>query len=86
MAGLGLDGWWDEPHYRDSRTRRERSEFIIGKLMQRDPKKFQRLLLETCEDRQRPETLTDAQWRVLLVEMGATVSEVTAVLARMLLQ
>jgi hypothetical protein len=91
MAGLGLDHWWEEPHYKQSSTPNERGEFILGKLMQRDPKKVQTLLREICQMEGFPsiaetETVTSAQWRIILEAMGANPVEVAEVLTRMRLE
>lgn len=47
MPPLGLDGWWDEPHYKQCYAPNLRGEFILVKLMQCDPKKFQTLVADT---------------------------------------
>jgi hypothetical protein len=57
---------------------------VLGKLMQRDPQKCQKVLLETCRiTRPQPVTLTSAQWQVILAAMGANLVEISEVLIRL---
>jgi hypothetical protein len=84
MPGLGTHGWWSEPHFEQCFTPELRSEFVLGKLMQRDPQKCQKVLLETCRiTRPQPVTLTPAQWQVILAAMGANLVEINEVLVRL---
>lgn len=84
MASVGLDGWWDEPHYKQSYTPNLRGEFILDKLMQCDPKKFKAVMEDTFEGADPlPESMTPSQWRIILTAMGASLTEVAQVLIRM---
>jgi hypothetical protein len=84
MAPLGLEDWWDEPHYKRCYTPNLRGEFILIKLMQRDPKKFQTLMADIFHRREPlPEDLTASDWRFILASMGASGSEIADVLTRM---
>jgi hypothetical protein len=84
MPPLGLDGWSDEPHYKQCYTPNLRGEFILTKLMQRDPKTFQTLLVDTFRGMEPlPGALTALDWRIILTAMGASVSEIAHVLTRM---
>jgi hypothetical protein len=46
MAALGLDGWWDDPAYKQSDTMNLRAEFILTKLRQRDAEKFRTMMAD----------------------------------------
>ena len=71
MPDLGVHNWWTEPHFKRCLTPTLRGEFVLGKLMQRDPKRFRKLLLETCGiEMPRPVQLTSSQWQTLLATMG----------------
>ena len=84
MPDLGVHDWWDEPHFRQCGTQELRGEFVLGKLMQRDPAKFQKLLLETCKiPKPRPVKLTSCQWQTLLTAMGASLMDFSEVLVRL---
>lgn len=84
MADLGVHHWWTEPHFTRCFTPELRGEFILGKLMQRDPEKFRKLLLDTCKiSRPCPVTLTATQWQTLLATMGASLVEISEVLIRL---
>ncbi len=84
MPDLGIHDWWNEPHFSECVTPELRGEFVLGKLMQRDPTKFQKLLLATCKiTKPRPVKLTSSQWQTLLAAMGASLVEISEVLIRL---
>jgi hypothetical protein len=84
MPDLGVRGWWDEPHFQHCGTPELRGEFVLGKLMQRDPTKCQKLLLATCNiGKPRPVKLTSSQWQTLLAAMGASLLEISEVLIQL---
>jgi hypothetical protein len=43
---LGVDTWWDEPEYKPCNTFRLRGLFILRKLREHDPAKFQDVLTD----------------------------------------
>jgi hypothetical protein len=82
--GLGVHDWWTEPHFEQCFTAELRDEFVLGKLMQRDPRKFQKVLLEICQIAEpRPVRITPSQWQALLAAMGANLVEISEVLIRL---
>ena len=84
MSELGIHHWWTEPHFKQCFTPELRGEFILGKLMQRAPKTFRKLLLETCNiGMPQPVQLTSSQWQTLLATMGASLVEISEVLIRL---
>ncbi len=72
MPALGLAGWWNEPDYRHCYTANLRGEFILSKLLQRDPPKLRA-----------PENISAAEWATILTAMGASPDEIAEVQARM---
>jgi hypothetical protein len=84
MPALGLAGWWDEPHYRHCYTANLRGEFILAKLLQRDPPKLRALMASLYADGEPlPENLSAAEWATILTAMGASPDEIAEVQARM---
>ena len=84
MPDLGVHNWWTEPLFNQCFTPELRGEFVLSKLMQRDPKKFRKLLLVTCKmAKPRPLKLTSSQWQTLLAAMGASLVEISEVLIRL---
>jgi hypothetical protein len=84
MPALGLDAWWDEPHYKQSYTADLRGEFILAKLLQRDPPKLRAMMASLYADGEPlPENITAAEWTTILNAMGASPDEIADVRARM---
>ena len=83
MPALGLDAWWDEPHYRQCYTVNLRGEFILSKLLQRDPPKLRALVASLFQVEPLPENISTAEWATILTAMGATPDEIADVQSRM---
>jgi hypothetical protein len=84
MAPLDLDAWWDEPHYRQCYTANLRGEFILSKLLQRDPPKLRAVVASLyAATEPLPENINAAEWATILLAMGASPEEIVDVRARM---
>ena len=83
MPALGLDTWWDEPHYRQCYTANLRGEFILSKLLQRDPPKLRALVASLFQVEPLPENISTAEWATILTAMGASSDEIADVQTRM---
>jgi hypothetical protein len=84
MPGLGLAAWWDEPHYRQCYSANLRGEFILSKLLQRDPPKFRAMVAGLYADSEpMPESITAVEWATILTAMGASPDEIADVQTRM---
>ena len=83
MPALGLDAWWDEPHYRQCYTANLRGEFILSKLLQRDPPKLRALVASLFQVEPLSENISAAEWATILTAMGASPDEIADVQTRM---
>ncbi len=84
MTALGLDGWWDEPHYKQCYTMNLRGEFILTKLRQRDPPKLRAVMAALYRHTEpMPESIAAVEWHTILAAMGASLEEIADVQARM---
>jgi hypothetical protein len=84
-GGIGLDSWWDEPAYKAaSVTIHLRGVFILEKLREHDPAKFQDVLTDLYRDDQpEPEDIGKFEWQTILAYMGARDQEIKDVQMRM---
>lgn len=61
---LGLDGWWEEPHYKLCYIANLRGEFILATLVQRDPEKFRTVIAAIDRGKEpMPENMTAFEWQ-----------------------
>jgi hypothetical protein len=84
MTALGLDAWWDDPHYRQCYTVNLRGEFILMKLLERDPPKLRAVMVDLYRDNEPlAGSITALEWHMILAAMGASPAEIADVQARM---
>jgi hypothetical protein len=88
--GLGLHALWEERDYKGCGASMEcRGRFILGKLFDRDTRRFQAAWLAAFATRVlgppeiRTDEITKAQWQVILSHMGASPEEIADVQTRM---
>jgi len=82
--GLGLDAWWDEPEYKTCNTLHLRGVFILQKLQEHDPAKFQDVTTDLYRDDQPdPQDSGTFEWQTILAVMDASDEEIKDVQMRM---
>ena len=84
MTALGLAAWWDDSHYRQCYTANLRGEFILMKLLERDPPTLRAVMVDLYRDNEPlAESITALAWHAILAAMGASPAEIADVQARM---
>jgi hypothetical protein len=83
-VSLNLDPWWDEPEYKTCNTLRLRGAFILQKVREHDPAKFQDVMTDLYRDDQPdPQDIGTFEWQTILTFMGASEEEIRDVQLRM---
>jgi hypothetical protein len=81
---VGLDAWWDEPAYRVGGTFKARGYFILRKLHELDPDRFNTVMTQLYPEEERaPQDITKTEWKVILEHMGASPEEIKDVQVKM---
>jgi hypothetical protein len=81
---IGLGSWWDEPDYRTCNTVHLRGVFILQKLREHDPVKFQDVMTDLYQVEQPdPQDIGKFEWQTILAHMGASEDEIKDVQMRM---
>jgi hypothetical protein len=82
--GLNLSACWGEPEYKVCGTFQTRGYFILRKLHQLDPTKFNRVMTNLYhEQAKKPQDITKVEWKVILEHMGASPEEIKDVQVKM---
>jgi hypothetical protein len=82
--GIGLDAWWAEPEYKVCGTFKARGAFILQKLHEFDPARFNTVMTKLYPEEEKvPHDVTKGEWKVILEHIGASPEEIKDVQVKM---
>ena len=81
---LSLGAWWREPEYKVCGTFQTRGYFILRKLHELDPARFNTVMTNLYHEQEKePQDITKVECKVILEHMGASLEEIRDVQVKM---